>query len=256
MSVRLKVMTFNLKISKRTDFPVRGEKIVRVIKSEAPDLIGFQEGSTFMADWLRDRLPEYYILGHGREADYSGEGAHIAYRRDRFDLHSFHEEWLSLFPQTPGTRIEGLDQSPYPRVYCRADLICRENHKPLSFFNVHIDHIGLHARIVECYTLMRDVASSPYPFVMTGDFNSLPHQPQIEMILSTAGALGTVDATCHLVGTCHGFTGDVGTNKIDYIFTNLATDPKESYAVPDDDSCGYYYSDHNAVCAFVEMPCD
>lgn len=253
MSVKLKVMTFNLKISKREDFPKRGEKIVKVIKQEAPDLIGFQEGSVFMVDWLREKLPEYYILGHGRDADYRGEGAHICYRRDRFDLHAFREEWFSLYPQKPGTRMEALDQSDCPRVYCRADLICRENHKPFAFFNVHVDHTGLQNRILECYTLMRDVASSPYPYVMTGDFNSLPHQPQIKMILSTADELGTVDCTQHIVGTAHGFTGDVGTEKLDYVFTNFKTDPTESYAVADDVRDGGYYSDHNAVCAFVRF---
>lgn len=253
MSVRIKVMTFNLRVCKREAFLQRGEKILNVIRNEAPDLIGFQEGTDFMVDWLRDRLPEYYILGHGREADYRGEGAHICYRRDKFDLQAFREEWLSMYPQKPGSRIEGLDQSDCPRVYCRADLICRENHKPFSFFNVHIDHTGLHARIAQCYALMRDVASSPYPYVMTGDFNSLPHQPQIGMILATAEELGTVDCTRNVVGSFHGFTGDVGDNKLDYIFTNLVTDPEQTYAVPDDDSCGFYYSDHRAICAFIEF---
>ncbi|WP_208787240.1 hypothetical protein, partial [Enterococcus faecalis] len=72
-------------------------------------------------------------------------------------------------------------------------------------------------------------------------------------IKSTAEQLGTVDATSGIPGSFHGFRGDVGNHKIDYVFTNLPTDPAASYAIADDNACGVYYSDHNALCAFVEI---
>lgn len=257
MAVKIKVMTFNLRIRVINDgknyFDFRTDKIKCVIDSEQPDLIGFQEANDHMADWLKATLSNYVILGHGRNEHYKGEGTYVAYRKDRFELHGFREEWLSLFPNRPGSRFEGLDQSSCPRVFSRADLIHKDSKAPFAFYNIHTDHKGEKVRLLECSFLMRDVVSTSAPFVIAGDFNALPDSDSIRLILSTSSELGTVDATRFIRGSFHGFRGDVGANKIDYIFTNLPTDPHRSYGVADDDACGHYYSDHNALCAFVEV---
>lgn len=257
MAIKIKVMTFNLRVRVEADknncFDFRKEKILRVIREEAPDLIGFQEANDMMRQWLLENLTDYYVLGHGRDAAYHGESVPIAYRKDTFSLHSFRQEWLSVTPNLPGSVLGGLDQSKFPRVYACAELLHKDADEPISFFNVHTDHSGDMARIAEATILCRELAKSPYRFVITGDFNAYPNELSINMIRSTADQLGTVDATQHIVGSFHNFYGDVKECKIDYIFTNLACDPKQSYAVPDDDSCGHYYSDHNALCSFVEI---
>lgn len=69
------------------------------------------------------------------------------------------------------------------------------------------------------------------------------------------------DATVNVGGTFHGFGQRKADaegpknrpSKIDYIFTNLATDPRESYAVEDIPVDGIYISDHLPVVAFVEI---
>ncbi len=258
--MKIKVMTFNLRVRSEGDgnniFDLRREKILGVIQREAPDLIGFQEATDPMLDWLQESLTDYYVLGHGRGADYHGEGIPIAYRKDRFDLHSFREEWLSADPQRPASVFEGLDQSKYPRVLICAELVAKGCAAPISFFNIHTDHRGAMARVAECTLLARELTASRFGFVVTGDFNALPSSPEIGLITATEAKLGTVDATREIKGSFHGFRGDVGTHKIDYIFTNLPTDPNESYAIADDDSCGHYYSDHHALCAWVEFAGD
>ena len=258
MSAKIKVMTFNLRIRVISDgrnyFDRRTAKIRQMIEAEQPDLIGFQEANDYMADWLTDNLTDYTVIGHGREADYRGEGMYIAYRKNRFRLHAYHQQALSLFPKKGGSRLESTDQSKYPRAYACAELILRESNSPFAFYNIHTDHKGEQARLIECALLMRDVAKSPYPFIITGDFNDYPHSSPITLVLSTAPELGTVDATKHIKGSFHGFKGEVGNCKIDYIFTNLPTNPAASYAVTDDDNCGNYYSDHHALCAIVELP--
>ena len=99
-----------------------------------------------------------------------------------------------------------------------------------------------------------DSTASPYKFVLTGDFNAVPDSDSIKQILSTGESLGTVDLTADIPDSFHGFGRENFTPvKIDYIFSNLPSDPAESYKVSDDDSCGHYYSDHNALCAFVEI---
>lgn len=257
MSIKIKVMTFNLRVRVLVDgancFDFRRDKILSVIRKEAPDVIGFQEASDVMLEWLKESLDEYYVLGHGRCKDYRGEGTPIAYRKDLFNLHAFRQEWLSFTPNKPASVFTGLDQSSCPRVFVCAELIHKDGKTPFAFFNVHTDHKGEQARVAECIVLARELAASPFRFVVTGDFNAYPNTASIQMLLAGADDLGIVDATKKIKGSFHGFRGDVGDNKIDYIFTNLPTNPSESYAIPDDDRDGCYYSDHNAICSFVEI---
>ncbi|MBQ2734382.1 MAG: endonuclease/exonuclease/phosphatase family protein [Clostridia bacterium] len=254
---KIKVMTFNLRTRVTKDgnncFDNRTKKIKEMLANEKPDIIGFQEVTTFMQDWLKETLTDYYVLGCGRDAVYQGEGIPIAFRKDSFNLYNFHQEWLSLYPQKPASCLNSLDQSRCPRIFSCAELVHKDSDVPFAIYNIHTDHRGQMARIVECATLMRAVAASPLKFVITGDFNACSGSPEITLIEETAEELGTVDACSGITGSFHGFTGQLGKKKIDYIFTNLPTDPTESYGVPDDDSCGCYYSDHNALCAFVEI---
>ena len=255
--IKLKVMTFNLRVRATVDgnniFDNRRDKILNLIQSEAPDVIGFQEASDMMQDWLKEVLTDYYVLGHGRGKNFHGEGTPIAYRKDRFDLHAFREQWLSFAPDAPASVFTGLDQSSCPRVLACAELIHKDAAAPFAFFNIHTDHKGEQARVAECVLLAQQLIATKLPFVVTGDFNALPDSASIQMLLTTKEQTQIVDATSNIVGSFHGFKGDVGTHKIDYIFTNMATNPEASYAIADDDREGCYYSDHNAIVSFVEL---
>ena len=247
-------MTFNLRIRTKHDgenmFDFREPRVLDVIRSEMPDLIGFQEGNNYMTEFLQKNLPEYYFLGHGREADYNGEAPLIAYRWDRFLLHSFAEEMLSLTPQIPGTIVAGINQSIYPRAFACAELIDKESGRKFAFANVHTDHVDTNVVFAECVMLMQHIGRKSLPFVLTGDFNATPDTAAIKMICATAEQLGTVDATAGIQNSFHGYGKQKGDFKIDYIFTNLPTDAAQSYAVPN--TPAGYYSDHYALCATVE----
>ena len=256
MSAKLKVFTFNLRINNKGDginmFDNRTDRILECINTYKPDLIGFQEGNAHMRAFLRDHLEDYTVVGCGREKDYHGESAAIAFKKDAFELISLDTFWLSAQPHVPGSRYGG-DQSSCPRVCTSAFLKHNDCEKPFWFYNTHLDHQGKTARLLGSVQLMQYLSEKPYKFVLTGDFNARPDTASIRMICNTAEQLGTVDATQHIKGTFHGFRGDCEDRKIDYIFTNLAVDPTQSYDIPDDDSCGHYYSDHHAVCAFVTL---
>jgi endonuclease/exonuclease/phosphatase family metal-dependent hydrolase len=257
MSVLIKAMTLNLRMRTEKDgkncFDFRKNRILEVIANENPDVIGFQEATDGMLAWLKESLVDYVVLGHGRKADYHGEGTPIAYRRSLFDLHRFEEMWLSYTPDVSGSRIEGVEQSKHPRVMAYAELIHKDAEKPFVFCNVHTDHKGERARVAECMMVMQKLSTSPWKFVLTGDFNDRPDNPSICVIRATADTLGTVDATENIVGSLHLFTGEVKDRKIDYIFTNLPTDPTKSYAVEDHGIDGVFYSDHLALCAWIEI---
>jgi endonuclease/exonuclease/phosphatase family metal-dependent hydrolase len=63
----LKVMTFNLRVDTENDginrFFRRTDRVLKVIRDESPDVIGFQEDLEDMRDFLRKVLPSYTILG-------------------------------------------------------------------------------------------------------------------------------------------------------------------------------------------------
>lgn len=254
MSVEIKVMTFNIRCRVQKDGnnfqDLRKDKILEMIRREQPDLIGLQEVQEIPFAWLQEELPEYCFLGHGRDAGYRNEFPPVAYRKDRFCLHAFREKWLSLQEDLPQSRLEGLDQSTCARVYCCAELVHKECETPFAFYNVHTDHKGQVARTVECALLYRDINQCGLPYVLTGDFNARPDADCIQMILAT----GAKDLTREIEGSFHAFGALSEPVKIDYIFTNLKGDPARAYRVEDDDACGCYYSDHNALCATVKLP--
>ncbi|MBQ7334868.1 MAG: endonuclease/exonuclease/phosphatase family protein [Clostridia bacterium] len=261
MSKQMKIMSFNMRVNTKNDgvncFDLRKPKILSMLKAEDPDVIGFQEVTDEMLDWLVENLPDYVILGHGRAAEYNGEGTPIAYRRNRFLLHAFREKWLSLTPNTPASKLKGMDQSGCPRIYCCAELVEKESHKLFAFYNTHLDHKGTMAQVAECTVIYRDIVDTGLPYSLMGDFNANDTFPAIQMVLGTAASLGTVDATANIPGTFHGYLMDRvlegRMSKIDHIFTNMAVDPTQSYAVADDNACGNFYSDHNAICAFISF---
>jgi endonuclease/exonuclease/phosphatase family metal-dependent hydrolase len=123
---------------------------------------------------------------------------------------------------------------------------------PISIFNIHTDYNGaLTTRVLECATLMRAAAASPWKFVMTGDFNAKPDTEEIHLITDALSDRGVVDCTEKLGDTYHGFGLPDKSKwmKIDYIFTD--GECENSYAVEDIPQNGVYYSDHNAVCAEI-----
>ena len=125
MSVKLKICTFNLRTPVQKDevnyLPNRKERILECIRKEDPDIIGFQEAAVYTADWLREVLDGYMIVGCGRGKTLNDEASLIAYRKNAFEMISAETFWLSLAPSVWGSRY-GADQSSCPRVATAAVL--------------------------------------------------------------------------------------------------------------------------------------
>ena len=254
MSEKIKVMSFNLRIASLGDgvnyFDNRLPRIVDFLDREQPDLIGFQEVSTPMKDQLGASLSDYVLIGCGREKDRSGEAALIGYRKDRFELLSFENFWLSATPTVPGSKY-GFDQSGCPRVTSAALLLRRGTKTPFWFVNTHLDHKGVLARAFGSMQILQFVSAKAEPCVITGDFNAQPDTPEIKLF-SENKYYPLLDATADFDYTFHAFTPDPH-GKIDYIFTSLPCNPKESICYEDTPVDGVYLSDHRPVAAFVEV---
>ena len=258
-------MTFNLRVESPiadgiNDLPNRKGRILETVATEAPDLIGFQEARDGMRAWLRNTLTDYVLVGCGRYAGYRGESAPLAFRKDKFEMVSMETFWLSSTPKIPATIYEGSDQSSCPRIATAVVLKPIDGEELLLFVNTHTDHLGSLSRTLASAQLLEYMSNKGLPCVLTGDFNALPDSTEMKM-LSENKAFPLTDCTAYVGGTFHAFgqrtddaeNPDERTIKIDYVFTNLPCDPKESYAVEDKPVGGIYISDHRPVVSFVEI---
>lgn len=262
MSATLKVFTFNLRVSVKGDginyFPNRTPRILECIKEHSPDLIGFQEATSSMRKWMGDELSAigYTVLGCGREKSYRGESTSIAFKRDVFELISLETRWLSASPTRPGSRYIG-DQSDCPRVFTAATLKHIDSDGLFIFLNTHLDHMGSGARKLGALDVMRYLSERALPFIITGDMNATPTSPEIKVFTDYKPCGREVyEVTSGVGGTFHNY-GKISPEKmpqIDYIFTDLVTDPTKSFVLPDEPVEGVYISDHRPVCGFVELP--
>ena len=114
---KIKVMSFNMRTQVEADgvnqFRQRKERILSMLNSQDPDVIGFQEVTDEMRAWLRSALGEKYtVVGCGRMSDYTGEAVAIALRNDMFELIenlqqefenilgvpiNFRRDWISIY---------------------------------------------------------------------------------------------------------------------------------------------------------------
>ena len=255
---KLKVMSFNLRIEAPAhdginDLPNRKGRIIEAINTEAPDLIGFQEARDETRAWLRDTLSDYVVVGCGRYGDYRGESAPLAFRKDKFEMVSMDTFWLSSTPKIPETVYEGSDQSSCPRIATAVVLKPIECDELLLFINTHTDHQGAMARVLSSAQILEYASQKGLSTVITGDFNATPDATEIKMMTANK-AFPLVDATALIGPTFHAFGQKPVEErvKIDYVFTNLPCDIKESYALSDEPIEGIYISDHCPVVAFVE----
>ena len=256
MPATLKIMSFNLRVDNTGDginsFTNRFSRVVEVLEQEKPDLVGFQEVTDGMRARLRDHLPGYTVQGCGRERHYHGESMLIAYRTDAVELISLENIWLSPTPRVAGSTFGG-DQSGCPRMFTSA--LVKHNDIPLPFYfiNTHLDHQGAEARYLGAMQLVQYISAHGENFVLTGDFNATPDAREIGLITKSLAGRGAVDCTAELGPTFHNF-GRLPAEKrikIDYIFTDGKCE--SAYVVEDTPVEGQFYSDHNAVCAFITL---
>ena len=253
--MKLKIMTFNIRCINNGDginiFENRKPKVLRAIREELPDIIGFQEVTDCQREFLRKNLLDRYtVIGCGRNANYYGEAVCIAFRHDLFELVSFETFWLSDTPTVAGSMYENIDQSIYPRFTVHAKLASKELDSPLHFFNTHLDHSGEKARLCGIREIIDKISVTKGNFVLTGDFNAIPSSDVIAEIKNQT-LFECFEATENISHTFHGFGKFDSDYKIDYIFSNGSSEAAHIVDSHADD--GIFISDHHPLCATVKF---
>lgn len=254
--IRVSVMSFNMRCSSAkdgiNDFENRKLRIREMLNEQSPDVIGFQEITPVMREWVVETFPQYYMVGAGRNADYSGESCLVAFKKDLFDLISCDTVMLSSTPSVMGSRYEGAGQSKCPRVYTRVLLKHRDGCEPFYVYNVHTDHEGSLARFLASQQLLGDIASHNRNFFMTGDFNAEPDSDEIK-VLTANSVRKIMDVSENKGRTFHGYGQKEEPFKIDYIFSDSRNTVVDCHVIEDTPVNGVYISDHFPLIAVFEI---
>ncbi len=249
----MKIVTFNIRGDFGTDGPnnfcFRQPLIHKKLRADQPDIIGFQEVMPHMAAWLRDILPEYCVLGCGRDADLTGEAMLAAFRRDRYNLVEMRTFWLSPTPEVPGSRYP--EQSHCPRTATELLLLEYATGKVYRVVNTHLDHEGAQARLLGLTQILRhleQVALFPdAPVILMGDFNAEPDSDELRPITDHPAY---TNAAKNAGGTFHAFSMAEKPVCIDYIFLKGALHCVRAGTWQDHEN-GVFLSDHYPVYADV-----
>ena len=226
----LNVMTFNIRYNNPGDslnaWPYRKDKVASQILFHQAHLVGVQEAlHDQMAD-LEQRLVNFKPIGVGRiDGKTRGEYSAIFYDANRLQLLESNTFWLSEHPDVVGDR--GWDAA-LERIVTWAKFKDRKTKKVFYHFNTHYDHVGKVARRESSKLLLEKVQSiaGKSPVIVTGDFNALPTDEPIQVIVDENNPLHLTDskavsATPHYGpgGTFNGFRSKENADApIDHIF--------------------------------------
>ncbi len=265
---RVTAMSFNVRYDNSQDAPHTWDKrktlVAQIIKDNEVNILGTQETLHHQLQDLQELMPEFAVLGVGREdGETKGEYSALWYKKERFDLVKNGHFWLSEKPDSIG--MKGWD-AVCERIATWAVLKDKQTDKEFFVLNTHFDHVGLVARASSVGLIKRKVQElgGDRPFIVMGDFNA---DPKDDVVLEMTDALAKAPPKTPYYNsrinakvkkgkdwTFHNF-GRIAEDKrgcIDYIFVskdweimlndNIRTDKTEIYA-----------SDHSAVLTILRL---
>lgn len=247
----MKIVTFNIRCDCGQDgdnnFCFRKPVILEKLRLEKADIICFQEVLPHVAVWLKEELPEYYVIGCGRSETLEDEQMAVAYRRDRMNLIQMETYWLSDTPYVPGSRYPG--QSDCPRVCTEAVFEEYATKQVFRVVNTHLDHEGPEAREQGLRQIMEKLEQAKLfaqaPVIITGDMNAEPDSREMAVVREYP----FTNITEGIGITYHGYMRTEPPCCIDYILTRgFVCEGIEKW---EDKRDGVFLSDHYPVCAVL-----
>lgn len=256
----LRVLTYNLRYITSGDkgeraWTARRDQAAELIKNDAADIVGIQEGLPQMLNDLLDRVSGYAVIGVGREDGVDkGEYSAILVNTQRFRIQESGTFWLSDTPEVPNSCTWG---NTVTRICTWAKLYDRETARTFHFYNTHLDHESPEARQKGTELILSRIAKrEPVgPLILTGDFNAREGDP-LHAAIKTAGFVDVwravhPDATAEASETIHQFSGATTGVRIDYIYASPDFKAVESEVIRSSKN-GNYPSDHYPVRATLE----
>ncbi|GAB7090443.1 endonuclease/exonuclease/phosphatase family protein [Halorubrum luteum] len=276
---RIRAMSYNVRYANRNDhhdaWYARRDGVTDLVRFHAPDVVGFQEPLPDQRSDLRDRLPEYELVGRGRRVDDAGEGCPVAVRTDRWTIVDHDTFWLSETPDEPST---GWDAS-HPRIATWARVESRpatgtsqrRDRSSFVLINTHLDHRGSRAREEAARLLRRRIPeladaeredSTHDPVVLLGDFNCIAESTPLSVLTDgnddrSGPRLKDAAASAELrhgpTTSITDFTELIANRRIDHVLVSPAIEVAAFATLADRDDRGRYPSDHLPVLAGLDL---
>ncbi len=255
----IKVMTFNLRVPVDpypNDWKSRLPRVLSTIRTQEPDVLGVQEATPEIITDLRNALPDYKVIGRGRDADEGGEGSQIFYKKSRWLLDR-HDQGTLQFSSTPTIAGSNDWNMQWPRIFTWVYLQDKPTKKFVYVFNTHFP-LKPQERDLSVQLLAKSIVERKHkkaPAILTGDFNACDDEASMKYLLGQNGSPITMVDTYHLLhpdskaGSFHAF-GTTETCKIDYIYTLGLNQVLNANIIKDKDQ---FASDHYAVTATIRF---
>ena len=205
----IKLISYNLRTSHGKDgdnvWMKRRHATPEMIRREAPDVFGVQEGLIDQLHYIDAECPQYARVGVGRDdGAEKGEFMAVYYLRDRFELLDSGTFWLS---ETPDKVSRGWDGA-CNRTVTWVELKDRKSGKEFFYFNTHLDHKGKAAREEGVKLLIEkihEIAGKKAPAIVGGDFNTPVDSPIFKPLTKYMVSARAKAATTDHKGTFNGF---------------------------------------------------
>jgi endonuclease/exonuclease/phosphatase family metal-dependent hydrolase len=253
------VMSFNVRVGSdglHDPWADRRAAAAAVLRSEAPTVIGTQEGLYGQLREISADLPSHYEwIGTGREGGSRGEFMAVFFDARRLDPREFDHFWLSDTPAAIGSSSWG---NKVVRMATWIRFHDRETGQDFVLLNTHLDHaVDKAQRLGAELVAERLAAFDPtLPVVVTGDFNvaaeaSVPY----DTLTGGAGLVDTWSAAANRLtpayATYHGYKPPLeGGDRIDWILVRPDT-RVQAAAINTRTVDGRWGSDHWPVQALV-----
>lgn len=261
---KFNIMSFNIRYDNPEDsldnWQYRKDRAAKAIHFYDADILGTQEVLHNQLEDLKQRLPEYDVIGVGREdGKEKGEYSALWYKKDRFTVLDSGYFWLSETPEVAGSK--GWDGA-CERIASWAKLKDNASGKEIFALNTHLDHVGVAARREGVSLILDKVAelSNGLPVVVTGDFNAEPESDVIKHVTDVSNPKHLIDSrsVAPLVygpsWSWHDF-GKLPYDRrplIDYVFVNNGVEVLK-YGVLAETENEAFVSDHAPVLVTVEI---
>jgi endonuclease/exonuclease/phosphatase family metal-dependent hydrolase len=256
----LRVMTYNLRYASTQQPNAWSDRLPvmqALIKREAPDVFGTQEGLYLQLRDLAAGLPAYAWIGLGRAGGSQDEFAAVFYRSDRFEPLAFDHFWLSDTPEVIGSITWG---HTYRRMVTWVRFRDKATGREFEFWNTHFDHQVETARQKSAALIADRLRQTDpaMPLLLVGDFNCLAgNSPAYTLLTQEAGLTDTWTAaprrTNEDLNSFNDFLPPVHAGeRIDWILVRrpLAV---EAAGIVDYAGLGQFPSDHFPVTATVRF---
>ena len=256
-NITLTVGSYNVRVPRDkapNDWKNRGPRLLTILKEQKFDIFGTQET---VEKQIKDiKAAGYDMAGVGREANLGGEYSSIFFNPQRIKCLEHHTFWLSETPEKPGSKSW---KTACPRICTYGIFQDKVTGKKFVFANTHLDHRSTEAKEKGAVLIAHRLLplSKKYPFILTGDFNSVPQSSQ--MIMLNKVFINAESAAAKLLPgpefTYHGYNPanpKLRRQPIDFIFVNK--DVKVStFQVLNDLVNGLHASDHYPLKAVVGL---